>query len=103
MLDFNPGRLRRVVAVRENGKEGEKALIRLAVTNTSTISAGQCFLQDVISGLPYYELKRNGVKGQFVMDDEWIAQIEVSLPSRSYACRLIYSYDSFSGRLSFDV
>jgi len=76
VMDFNPGRLRRVVAVRENGREGEKALIRLAVTNISTIPAGQCFLQDVTSGLPYYELKRNGVKGQFVMDDEWIAQIE---------------------------
>ncbi|KAN0137276.1 hypothetical protein V8E53_004721 [Lactarius tabidus] len=76
VLDFNPGRLRRVVAVRENGKEGEKALIRLAVTSTSTIPAGMCFLQDVTSSLPYYELKRSGVKGHFLMDDEWIAQIE---------------------------
>jgi len=76
VLDFNPGRLRRVVAVRENGKEGEKALIRLAVTNSSTIPAGQSFLHDVTSSLPYYELKRNGVKGHFIMDDEWIAQIE---------------------------
>jgi hypothetical protein len=64
------------VAVRENGKEGEKALIRLAVTSTSTIPAGMCFLQDVTSSLPYYELKRSGVKGHFLMDDEWIAQIE---------------------------
>lgn len=83
VLDFNPGRLRRVVAVRENGKEGEKALIRLAVTSSSTIPAGQCFLQDVTSSLPYYELKRNGVKGHFLMDDEWIAQIEVGHPSRA--------------------
>lgn len=81
-MDFNPGRLRRVVAVRENnGKEGEKALIRLAVTTPSTIQAGQCFLKDFTSSLPYYELKRNGVKGNFLMDDEWIAQIEVGLPS----------------------
>jgi len=76
VLDFNPGRLRRVVAVRDNGKEGEKSLMRLAVTTPSTIHAGQCFLQDFTSSLPYYELKRNGVKGNFLMDDEWIAQIE---------------------------
>jgi len=76
VLDFNPGRLRRVVAVRENGKEGEKALIRLAVTNSSIIPAGQSFIHDVTSSLPYYELKRNGVKGHFIMDDEWIVQIE---------------------------
>jgi hypothetical protein len=103
VLDFNPGRLRRVVAVRENGREGEKALIRLAVTNTSTIPAGQCFLQDVTSGLPYYELKRNGVKGQFVMDDEWIAQIEVGLSSRTRACSSYVHMTPFSERFSFDI
>ncbi|KAH9173275.1 hypothetical protein EDB89DRAFT_1958840 [Lactarius sanguifluus] len=76
VLDFNPGRLRRVVAVRENGKDGEKMLIRLAVTTPNTTPAGHCFLHDFTSSLPYYELKRNGVKGNFIMDDEWIAQIE---------------------------
>lgn len=76
VLDFNPGRLRRVVAVRENGKDGEKVLMRLAVTTPSTVPAGHCFLHDFTSSLPYYELKRNGVKGNFLMDDEWIAQIE---------------------------
>ena len=99
VLDFNPGRLRRVVAVRENGKEGEKALIRLAVTNISTIPAGQCFLQDVTSSLPYYELKRNGVKGHFLMDDEWIAQIEVGLlldPCSSCAHTTPFQNDSVS-------
>jgi hypothetical protein len=83
VLDFNPGRLRRVVAVRDNGKDGEKALIRLAVTTPSTIPAGQCFLQDFTSSLPYYELKRHGVKGNFLMDDEWIAQIENDSVSES--------------------
>jgi hypothetical protein len=77
VLDFNPGRLRRVVAVREPGKNGERVLERLAVTTPNTINAGRCFLRDFQSGLPYYELKRNGVKGDLFMDDEWIAQIQV--------------------------
>ena len=80
VLDFNPGRLRRVVAVREGGQDGEKVLIRLAVTTPNTIPAGHCFLNDFTSSLPYYELKRNGVKGNFLMDDEWFAQIEVGHP-----------------------
>ncbi|KAI0306810.1 hypothetical protein B0F90DRAFT_1682491 [Multifurca ochricompacta] len=77
MLDFNPGRLRRVVAVRDNGKDGEKTLVRLAVTTPSTIPAGHFFLHDITSSLPYYELKRTGLKSDFfLMDDEWTAQIE---------------------------
>ena len=92
VLDFNPGRLRRVVAVRENGKDGEKVLIRLAVTTPNTIPAGHCFLQDFTSSLPYYELKRNGVKGNFLMDDEWIAQIEVGLLHSRSLARTCSSY-----------
>ncbi|KAH8982726.1 hypothetical protein EDB86DRAFT_323397 [Lactarius hatsudake] len=46
------------------------------VTTPNTTPAGHCFLHDFTSSLPYYELKRNGVKGNFIMDDEWIAQIE---------------------------
>lgn len=79
VLDFNPGRLRRVVAVREPGKDGERVLERLAVTTPNTIKAGRCFLRDFQSSLPYYELKRSGVKGDLFMDDEWIAQIQVCL------------------------
>jgi hypothetical protein len=77
VLDFNPGRLGRVVAVREAGKDGKRVQERLAVTNFNVIRAGLCFQHDVTSSLPYYELKRCGVKGSFLMDDEWIAEIKV--------------------------
>jgi hypothetical protein len=77
VLDINPGRLGRVVAVREPGKDGRKVQERLAVTAPSIISAGLCFLHDIKSSLPYYELKRSGVVGNFFMDDEWIAEIKV--------------------------
>jgi hypothetical protein len=77
VLDFNPGRLGRVVAVREPGKDGKKVQERLAVTKSSVVPAGLCFQHDVTSSLPYYELKRCGVKGSFLMDDEWIAEIKV--------------------------
>lgn len=76
VLDFNPGRVRRVVAVREPGKDGERVLQRLAVTAPNTIYAGKSFLRDFQSNLPYYELKRSGSKGDLFMDDEFIAQIE---------------------------
>jgi len=75
VLDFNPGRLRRVVAVRDSGNGG-KAVERLAVTSPNTTPAGKCFLQDFQSNLPYYEVRRSGIKGDVVMDDEWIAQIQ---------------------------
>jgi hypothetical protein len=77
VLDFNPGRLGRVVAVREPRKDGKKVQERLAVTAPSIIPAGLCFLHDIESSLPYYELKRSGVVGNFFMDDEWIAEIKV--------------------------
>jgi hypothetical protein len=79
VMDFNPGRLRRVVAVRESGKNGVRVLDRLAVTSPNTIKAGRCFLHDFESSLPYYELKRSGPIGDLLMDDEWIAQIQVRL------------------------
>jgi hypothetical protein len=87
VLDFNPGRLGRVVAVREPGKDGKKVQERLAVTNSSVIHAGLCFQHDVTSSLPYYELKRFGVWGNFFMDDEWIAEIKVlfSIPHTRFA------------------
>jgi len=79
VLDFNPGRLRRVVTVREAGRNGGRVVERLAVTSPSTIPAGRCFLRDFQSNLPYYEVRRSGIKGDIVMDDEWIAQIQVCL------------------------
>jgi hypothetical protein len=77
VLDFNPGRPGRVVAIREPGKDGKRVQERLAVTAPSIIHAGLCFLHDIESSLPYYELKRSGVVGNFFMDDEWIAEIKV--------------------------
>lgn len=79
VLDFNPGRVRRVVAVREPGKGVERVLQRLAVTTPNTIYAGKSFLRDFQSNLPYYELKRHESMGDLFMDDEFIAQIEVRL------------------------
>ena len=77
LLDFNPGRLGRVVAVREPGNDGQKVHERLAVTTTSIIPSERFFRHDIKSSLPYYELKRSGVEGNFFMDDEWIAEIKV--------------------------
>lgn len=76
VLDFNPGRLRRVVSVREAGRNGGRVVERLAVISPSTIPAGRCFLHDFQSNLPYYEVRRSGIKGDIVMDDEWIGQIQ---------------------------
>jgi len=90
VLDFNPGRVRRVVAVREHGKGVERVLQRLAVTTPNTIYAGKSFLRDFQSNLPYYELKRNGSMGDLFMDDEFIAQIEVCLSDYDVAINAIY-------------
>lgn len=90
VLDFNPGRVRRVVAVREPGKDGERVLQRLAVTAPNTIYAGKSFLRDFQSNLPYYELKRSGSKGELFMDDEFIAQIEVCLGDCDVAINAIH-------------
>ena len=92
VLDFNPGRVRRVVTVREpgNGKDGERVLQRLAVTSPNTIYAGKSFLRDFQSNLPYYEIKRSGSIGDLFMDDEFIAQIEVCLSDYNVAMNAIY-------------
>ncbi|KAI9507517.1 hypothetical protein F5148DRAFT_108863 [Russula earlei] len=91
LLDFNPERLRHVVAVHETGKGAVRVVQRLSVTSPSTIRAGRCFLRDFQSNLPYSELRRTGVKGDLLMDDEWIAQIQykgISEPGQSI---MVYS------------
>ena len=90
VLDFNPGRVRRVVAVREPGKGVERVLQRLAVTTPNTIYAGKSFLRDFQSNLPYYELKRHESMGDLFMDDEFIAQIEVRLSDYDVAMNAIH-------------
>jgi hypothetical protein len=77
VLDFNPGRIGRAVAICEARNDGKKVQERLAVTAPSIIPAGLCFLHDIKSSFLYYEIKRSGPVGNFFMDDEWIAEVKV--------------------------
>lgn len=76
-LDFNLERLCHVDPTplkNRNSKETPRL-----VTGPSTIQARGGFLHDFQSNLPYYELVTSGVIGDLVMDDEWIAIIQVCL------------------------
>jgi hypothetical protein len=86
VLDFNPGRLRRIVTVRETEENGKRTVERQPeMTEPNIIERGRCFKRDFQSNLPCKEIKRVSTQGDIFMDDEWIAQIKVCLSDYNVA------------------
>ncbi|KAI0265856.1 hypothetical protein BC834DRAFT_876682 [Gloeopeniophorella convolvens] len=74
LLDFNKGRVSRKIAHRDASRSSANV-----VTAPTTIKEDTCFLQDVISSLPYCETSAGGLDPQVLMDDEWVVHIKVSV------------------------
>ena len=81
MLDFNPERLPWMEdwVERRNGETGRWDC--LAMIFPTTILAGEVFQCNIESKLPYYEIKKTGVKAEagfrFFVDDKWVVLIQV--------------------------
>lgn len=79
LLDFSPGRVRRLeYLVEKKGTEWEN-LRELLVNSQSTIYAGKYFKHDIVSYLPYFEIRRRGATGQLLIDDQLVVQTQVCL------------------------
>jgi len=76
LLDFNHTRVRRLEYLAGTGWEN---LRRLLVNSQSTISARKLFKHDIVSHLPYFEIRRRGAKGQLLIDDQWVVQTKVRI------------------------
>jgi hypothetical protein len=78
VLDFNPERVRVVKTL--VSKNRLKIGRDLLVAPSRPIEKGfRWFRHDVVSELPYYELRRSGARGQLFIDDQWVVQIPVCL------------------------
>ncbi len=79
MLDFNPERLLWIKDwIEHKTKSGETGVEDWSVVaSPTTIPAGEYFLCDIESKLPYYELRKAGVEGDLFIDDELAVLIRV--------------------------
>lgn len=88
LLDFNPGRVHDLGNWAK--RKGRESLRKHLVESESTISAGKYFKHDIVSRLPYFEVRRRA-KGQLLIDDQWAVQTHVCLfQFYRVAHRLIY-------------
>ena len=73
LLDFNPVRLEHPDEEKATEREN---LGKLLVNSQSTIPAKKYkyFKHDIVSHLPYFEIRRGGVKGQLLIDDQWVVE-----------------------------
>ena len=80
MLDFNPECLPRMedLIKRENGETGGRDWL-VTTTCPTIIPAGKVFQCDIVSKLPYYELRKSGVEVDFsfFIDDKRVVLIRV--------------------------
>jgi hypothetical protein len=79
LFDFNPTRVRRLESLAEEKVTGWQNLRELLVNSQSTISARKYFKYNIVSRLPYFEIKRRGAKGHLLIDDHWVIQTQVCL------------------------
>ena len=75
LRDFNPHRVRAMRATPP-------------AATTTVLSAEACFEEDVVCELPFVSLRKENVGRRVLLDDEWLAEIEVSIqPSLFCRCR----------------
>jgi 5-methylcytosine-specific restriction endonuclease McrA len=100
LLDFNPGRVRRLEYLVEKKDTEWENLRELLVNSQSTILAGKYFKHDIVSHLPYFEIRRRGAAGQLLIDDQLVvqtlAQVCLFQFTTRVAQRLIYFSTYFS-------
>lgn len=75
LLDFNPTRVRKLEKLAEE-VTGWENLRELLKNSQSTISARKYFKHDIVSHLPYFEIRKRGAKGQLLIDDQWVVQTQ---------------------------
>jgi hypothetical protein len=105
MLDFNPERLPWIEDwIKHKTEAGETGVEDWSVvTSPTTISAGENFLCDIESKLPYYELRKAGVGGDLFIDDERAVLIRVCSDHYNVAdIRLISNIFCLSSHRSSD-
>ena len=78
LLDFNPGRVRKIESLVEKKVRGWENVRKRLVNSHSTISAGKYFKHNIVSHLPYFGMKIRA-KGQLLIDDQWVVQTQVCL------------------------
>ena len=80
MLDFNPERLTWIEDWIK-GRTGETVRDWRVMTSPTTIPAGDVFEYDIESKLPYYEVRKTGLRAEadstFIIDDNWVVSIRV--------------------------
>ena len=94
LLDFNPGRVRKLESRVEEKGSGWENVREVLVNYQSAISAGNCFKLDIVSHLSYFEIRKRGAKGQLLIDDQWVVQIRVRLfqfTTREAQCLIYFS------------
>ena len=81
MLDFNPKRLHWIedwIKCRTGETVGRNWRV---MTSPTTIPAGEVFKYDIESKLPYYEVRKTGLRVEadstFFIDDNWVVLIRV--------------------------
>jgi hypothetical protein len=80
VLDFNPVRgVRMLEHLAEKWDPEWEKLRELLVNSQSTIPAGKYFKHDIVSHLPYFDVKREEARGELLMDDQWVVQARVCL------------------------
>jgi len=79
LLDFNPTRLRRLEYLAEKKVNEWEDRRKQLVNSQSTISARKYFKHNIVSHLPYFEIRRRGAKGRLLIDDQWVVQTRVCL------------------------
>lgn len=99
MLDFNPERIPWIedrIKRRTGETEGRDWRV---ITSPTTILAGEVFKYDIESKLPYYEVRKTGLRVEadytFYIDDNWVVLIRVCSHHHNVAnIRLILTFSS---------